>query len=70
MNGPIAQIVALTCYGNAFLSGQDIGAFFPKNSTCTFCDRVNFVVVEKTFLGKAKEAEIAKTIVKRLAKRE
>ncbi len=60
MNGPIAQIVALTCYGNAFLSGQDVGTFFPKNSTCTFCDRVNFVVVEKTSLEKAKEAEIAK----------
>jgi hypothetical protein len=61
MNGPIAQIVALTCHGNAFLSGQDVGTFFPKNSTCNFCDRVNFVVIEKTSLGKAKEAEIAKT---------
>lgn len=57
MNGSIAQIVALTGYGNAFLSGQDVGTFFPKNSTCTFCDRVSFVMVEKTSPRKGKEAE-------------
>jgi len=61
MNGPIAQIIALTCYGNAFLQGMDVGQFFPKNSTCVFCDRVTFVTVEKSFLGKPKEKEVAKT---------
>lgn len=61
MNGPIAQIVALTCYGNAFLQGTDVGEFFPKNSTCIFCDRVTFVSVEKSFFGKPKEKEVAKT---------
>lgn len=61
MNGPIAQIVALTCYGNALLGGQRIEPFFPGNSTCTFCDRVSFIVLEKSFLGKAKEKEVAKT---------
>jgi hypothetical protein len=61
MNGPIAQIVALSCYGNAFLQGVDVGEFFPKNSTCMFCDRVTFITFKKTFLGKSKEREIAKT---------
>ncbi len=61
MNGPIAQIVALTCFGNAALSGHDVGTFFPKNSTCTFCDRVNFVIVEKTPSEEAKETEVAGT---------
>lgn len=61
MDGPIAQIVALTCYGNAYLNGHKASAFFPENSTCTFCDKVNFIVWEKPFLGKYKEKEIAKT---------
>ncbi len=61
MNGPIAQMVALTCHGNAYLAGRYIGAFFPQNSTCTFCDRVNFVTVDKSFSGKTIEKEIAQT---------
>jgi hypothetical protein len=43
MHHPIAQLVALTCHGNAFLAGRDIPAFFPSNSTCQFCDRIEFV---------------------------
>ena len=42
MNGPIAQCVALVCHGNAFLAGIRT-AFFPANSTCRYCDRVEFV---------------------------
>ncbi len=61
MNGEIAQIVALTCYGNAFLKDIQVGEFFPGNSTCIFCDSVTFVTVEKSFLGKLKEKEVAKT---------
>ncbi len=61
MNGPIAQIVALTCYGNAFLQGANVDEFLPKNSTCIFCDRVTFVTCEKSFLGKQREKEVAKT---------
>lgn len=61
MNGTIAQIVALTCFGNAFLQGQKIPSFFPLNSTCQFCEQVNFVTIEKSFLGKHKEQEISKT---------
>lgn len=43
MNGPIAQIVALACYGNAMLRGSEVPRFFPDNSTCQFCDSVTFV---------------------------
>ena len=60
MNGPIAQIVALTCYGNAFLQGHSGSQFPPVNSTCQFCDRVTFIEVVKPFFGKQKECEIAK----------
>jgi hypothetical protein len=61
MNGTIAQIVALTCHVNAFLKGAGVREFFHKNSTCTFCDRVTFVTVEKSFFGKTKEKLVAKT---------
>lgn len=61
MNGPIAQIVALTCYGNAFLSGHPSDQFFPANSTCQFCERVAFVTLNKNIFGKVKETEIAKS---------
>jgi hypothetical protein len=59
MNGPIAQIVALTCHANAFLRGLPIPAFFPGNSTCQFCDWVKFVTVSKTIFGKARETPVA-----------
>lgn len=42
MNGPIAQSVALVCHGNAYLSGTRV-PFFPANSTCRYCDRIEFV---------------------------
>ena len=59
MNGPIAQVVALTCYGNAFLSGHPCDRFFPANSTCQFCERVAFVTLGWSFFGRASETEIA-----------
>jgi hypothetical protein len=61
MNGTVAQIVALTCFSNAFLTGHKVGSFFPQNSTCIFCNRVNFVIAEKHLFGKLKEKEVAKT---------
>ncbi|MBL8852305.1 MAG: hypothetical protein JNG89_21715, partial [Planctomycetaceae bacterium] len=42
MNGPIAQIVALTCHANAVLRGIAVAPFFSGNSTCQFCDSVTF----------------------------
>lgn len=61
MNGPIAQIVALTCYGNAFLEGGTVAGVFATNSTGQFCDRVTFVEVVKPLLRKQREIEIAKS---------
>lgn len=59
MNGPLAQIVALTCHANAFLRGMPVHEFFPGNSTCTFCDWVKFVAVSKTLFGKSREIAVA-----------
>lgn len=60
MNGTIAQAVALTCHGNAFLAGRSAKTFFPDNSTCQFCDRVSFVTLERKFF-KVREASFAET---------
>lgn len=61
MNGPLAQLVALTCHGNAFLQGAPVDRIFPENSTFTFCDRVSFVTIEKPFLGTPREQDVAAT---------
>jgi len=61
MDGITAQIVALTCHGNAYLSGQETDSFFPNNSTCGFCEQVNFVLLHKSLFGKIKQQEYAKT---------
>ncbi len=59
MNGTIAQLVTLTCYGNAFLSGQATTQFYSTNSTFLYCEQATFVTIGTTFLGKPKETEIA-----------
>src|SRR5882762_5339928 len=63
MNGPLAQIVALSCYSDAFLGGLSAPRFFPQNSTCQFCDSVSFVQFKKPLLGigKLKEMTVANT---------
>ncbi len=42
MTGPIAQIVALTCYLNARRRGI-VKGFFPENSTCASCRSIEFL---------------------------
>jgi hypothetical protein len=62
MNGPIAQLVALTCHANWFLEqGAIPSRFFPDNSTCKFCDRISFVEIKKSWLGKPSERTVAET---------
>jgi hypothetical protein len=61
MNGSLAQITALTCYGNAFIGGGDAPKFFPANSTCQFCDSINFFEFKKPLIGRTKEVEVAGT---------
>jgi hypothetical protein len=55
MQTPLAQIVALTCYGNAALRGVTVPRFFPGNSTCQFCEFVNFVLLTKSTDGAVKQ---------------
>lgn len=43
MNGPIAQLVSLALHGNAMVRDIPTPRFWPKNSTCQFCDRITFV---------------------------
>lgn len=43
MQGSIAQSVALTIAGNAFLQRRSLGTFWPKASVFQFCRNVNFV---------------------------
>jgi hypothetical protein len=61
MNGATAQIVALTCHGNGYVKNGKAAPFFPSNSTCKFCDRINFAVVKKNWFGRTKEREVAQT---------
>jgi hypothetical protein len=61
MNGPIAQLVALTCHANVFLKrGMVAPEFFQDNSTCKFCDLISFVEIKKSWFGKPGERIVAK----------
>jgi len=42
MQTSIAQMVALTCYGNAAIQGRQ-AAFLPSHSTCQYCEWVKFI---------------------------
>jgi hypothetical protein len=42
MQGSIAQALALTVTGNAFVQGLDIGPFWPEADAFVFCGRVQF----------------------------
>jgi len=60
MNGPIAQLVALTCHANFFIErGSVTSKFFPDNSTCRYCDRITFVEMKSRGLGKPTERTVA-----------
>lgn len=59
MNGPIAQIAALTSFGNAYLLNKKSETFFPKNSTCVFCEKIVFMASEKSFWGKVANRVVA-----------
>jgi hypothetical protein len=59
MTGTLAQMVALTCHGNALIGGFEHPRFFPKNSTCQYCDSVKFIIFKKPLIGKIKELIVA-----------
>lgn len=60
MNGPIAQIVALTCHLNARRRGIVNPGFFPNNSTCQFCESVCFLRRKRRFFARGWET-VART---------
>lgn len=49
MVGPTAQLVALACHFNA--RAMPAEAFFPANSTCTFCEHIHFIRRRASWLG-------------------
>jgi hypothetical protein len=55
MQTPLAQIVALTCYGNAVIHGFSVPRFLPDNSTCQFCESVEFLSLAKSAGGSVQE---------------
>ncbi len=59
MNGPIAQMVALTCFGKAFLLGNELDGYSDQNSTAQFCDRICFEATVRSWFRGAKKREIA-----------
>jgi hypothetical protein len=59
MQGPLAQMVALTCYGNAAIQREVVPQFFPNHSTCQFCEVVSFVTVGEPGSGQAQSFPFA-----------
>jgi hypothetical protein len=59
MNGVIAQIVAITCHGNAFITGIRPVELTLNNSAFTFCDRISFSRTKKSVSGELDSAVIA-----------
>lgn len=53
MQTPLAQVIALTCYGNAVVRGDHLPPFFPANSTCQFCESIQFTVGGKSESGES-----------------
>jgi hypothetical protein len=61
MNGPIAQLAALACHANAYLAGRDIPEFFPSNSTCQFCDSIDFFQISTDAFGQPERQTVAES---------
>ncbi|MGH9561577.1 MAG: hypothetical protein ACRD3S_08985 [Terracidiphilus sp.] len=61
MQSPLVQMIALTCYGNAALSGHVVSRFFPDHSTCKFCDSIGFIAAGPPKDGERQLVPIADT---------
>lgn len=61
MTGILAQVIALTSYGNAFLqAGELTEDFFPSHSTFQFCNKVDFKNFRKRiFSSSPQEVQVA-----------
>ena len=59
MNGELAQLIAITSYGNAFLSTGIIeDNFYPGNSTFQFCHTVTFYDHKEKWIGKGTRSDL------------
>jgi len=61
MQGPLAQMVALVCHGNAVLRGHPAGPFLRANSTCQFCESVTFVAGGRSESGEPETTTLAES---------
>jgi hypothetical protein len=48
VNGPIAQAVALTIFGNQILRGGELDDFWPSLTVFNFCKAVSFLDMSGT----------------------
>lgn len=66
MTGILAQLIALTAYGNEFLKNGNVPADFNSaNTTFQFCNKVGFGIIKKTFFfSKPVEKPVAENPVK------
>ncbi len=61
MQGPLAQMFALTCHGNAALHGRPLAPFLASNSTCQFCNSVSFIAGGQPVAGEMQQFTLAET---------
>lgn len=61
MNGPIAQIVELSCHANGILGDRQAKPFWPDSSSCAYCDSIQFVTLRRSLLLRQKEDLVATT---------
>jgi hypothetical protein len=61
MNGEVAQMIALTCHGNAAIQHSQIQQFFPAHSTCQFCESVTFIAGGRRVNGENRAITLAET---------
>ena len=59
MNGTLAQLIALTSFGNSYMNSQEANGFYPGNSTFQYCNTVDFRTFKKPLFGKQKEIIVA-----------
>ena len=69
MDGEVAQLIALTCYGNASINGIEAPQHFRDNSTCQHCESIQFFKrtklsygsIERMFYGRLKKVRVSKS---------
>ncbi len=55
MTGILAQIIAITSFGNEYLENGKLTGFYPQNSTFQHCDFVDFREMKKKIFSVLKK---------------